>query len=79
MNKLIKAKTNFLDVKTQKKALKIWFNLKREELDDPKALTRDMSQIGHWDNGDYELHISDDENLDYVISLAKQSYKENSV
>lgn len=73
------AKTNFLDVRTQKKALKIWLNLKRGELDDPKALTRDMSHTGHWGNGDYELHISDDENLDYIISLAKQSYKKNSV
>ena len=72
-------KTNFLDIRPQKKALKIWFNLKKGELDDPKALARDMSQTGHWGNGDYELHISDEENLDYIISLAKQSYKKNSI
>jgi len=29
-------------------------------------------------NGDYELQISNDENLDYVLGLAKQSYKKNS-
>jgi predicted transport protein len=72
------AKTNFLDVRIQKKALKVWLNLRKGELDDPKGLTKDMSQIGHWGNGDYQLHISDDENLDYLISLAKQSYKKNS-
>jgi len=72
-------KTNFIDVRPQKKALKIWFNLKKGELDDPKALTRDMSKIGHWGNGDYELHLSDSENFDYIISLAKQSFKKNSL
>lgn len=73
------AKTNFVDIRPQKKALKIWFNLKRGELDDPGALARDVSKIGHWGNGDYELHISDDENLAYVVSLAKKSFQKNSL
>ena len=73
------SKTNFLDIHPQKKALKIWLNLRKGELDDPKSLTRDVSKIGHWGNGDYELQISDDENLDYIVGLAKQSYKKNSV
>lgn len=73
------SKTNFIDIRLQKKALKIWFNLKRGELDDPQNLTRDVSNTGHWGNGDYELHIYDDENIDYVINLAKQSYKKNSI
>lgn len=73
------AKTNFVDIRPQKKALKIWFNLRKGELDDPKALARDVSKIGHWGNGDYELHISDDENLGYIINLAKQSFRKNSL
>jgi len=73
------SKTNFVDIHVQKKSLKIWLNLGRGELDDSKGLTRDVSNIGHWGNGDYELQVSDDENIDYIISLAKQSYKKNSV
>lgn len=72
------AKTNFIDIRIQKKALKIWFNMSRGELSDPKHLTRDVSGVGHLGNGDYELHMNDDSELDYIISLAKQSYTINS-
>lgn len=73
------SKTNFVDIHVQKKALKIWLNLIKGELNDPKGLARDVSNIGHWGNGDYELQVSDDENIDDIINLAKQSYKKNSV
>jgi predicted transport protein len=72
------SKTNFTDVEIHKKELKVYFNLKKGELDDPKGLTKDVSQIGHWGNGDYEVKMSNDENLDYIVSLVKQSYKKNS-
>ncbi|MEA1992889.1 MAG: DUF5655 domain-containing protein [Euryarchaeota archaeon] len=71
------ARTNITDVHTQKKSLKIWINLRKGELDDPKNLARDVSNVGHWGNGDYELQIKDDEDLEYIVSLIKQSYKKN--
>lgn len=73
------SKTNFVDIHIQKKALKIWLNLRSGELDDPKGLARDISKIGHWGNGDYEIQVSNDENIDYIISLAKQSFRKNSL
>lgn len=69
--------SNIADIHVQKKALKIWINLFKGELDDPKELARDVSNIGHWGNGDYELQIQNDENIDYIMSLIKQSYKKN--
>lgn len=69
--------SNIADIHVQKKALKMWINLFKGELDDPKELTRDVANIGHWGNGDYELQIRDDENIDYIMSLIKQSYKKN--
>lgn len=72
-------KSNFLDIHIYKKSLKVWLNLKKGELDDPKGIANDVSKIGHWGNGDYELHISNDEDLDYISSLVKQSYKKNSI
>lgn len=68
-------KKNIVDVHILKKSLKIWINLKKGEIDDPKGLARDVSSIGHWGNGDYEIQISDDEDLEYLMSLIKQSYK----
>lgn len=69
--------SNIADIHIQKKALKMWINMFKGELDDPKELARDVSNVGHWGNGDYELQIRDDENLEYIMSLIKQSYKKN--
>lgn len=68
---------NVVDIHPQRKALKIWINMIIGELDDPKGITRDVSSTGHWGNGDYELQISTDENLEYILSLIKQSVKKN--
>ncbi|RQP14811.1 MAG: hypothetical protein EAS48_00745 [Chryseobacterium sp.] len=63
----------FADVCILKSSLKLWINLKRGQLDDPKKLARDVSCIGHWGNGDYEIIVSDTTNLEYVMSLIKQA------
>ena len=44
-------------------------------LDDPKEFTRDISDIGHLGNGDYDLTISSEKEIEYVLSLIKQSYE----
>ena len=72
--------TNFSDVLIQKSQIKLFINLRSGELNDPQNLTRDLTKpqkVGHWGNGDYEILINDLENLDYIISLVKQSYDKN--
>ena len=49
-------------------------NMKIGQLDDPKEMTRDVSEIGHWGNGDYEVKIESNTDLDYLMFLVKQSY-----
>lgn len=68
---------NFLSLQIQNSKIKIWINLKKGNLDDPKNITRDVSEKGHYAVGDYEIHLKDDENLEYVLSLIKQSYLKN--
>lgn len=68
---------NVIDILPQKKALKMWINMSKGELDDTKGITRDVSTTGHWGNGDFEIQIRDDENLEYILSLVKQSIKKN--
>lgn len=63
----------FTDICILKGNLKLWINLKRNHLDDPKKLARDVSSIGHWGNGDYEIVIKDTKNLEYIMSLVKQA------
>ncbi len=65
--------SNITDISLLKKHLKMWINLKKGKLDDPKKITRDVSEIGHWGNGDYELIMEDDGNLEYIMSLVKQA------
>lgn len=63
----------FTDICILKSGLKIWINRKKGELDDPKHLMRDVSSIGHWGNGDYQLSVADTANLEYIMSLIKQA------
>ncbi|GIW62286.1 MAG: hypothetical protein KatS3mg090_0112 [Patescibacteria group bacterium] len=72
------ANTNFADIHPQKSQIKIWINLNKGELNDTKNLARDVSKIGHWGNGDYEIVIKSNSNLDYIMTLIKQSYKKHS-
>lgn len=51
-------KTNIFDLQFAKYKLKIWINMPKEELKDPKEFARDVSSIGYHGNGDYELTIS---------------------
>jgi len=71
------AGSNIADVRLQQSGLKMWINLTKGELDDPKELSRDVSNVGHWGNGSYEIKIENDENLEYIMSLIKQSLKKN--
>jgi len=68
-----KKNSNIADITIQRKGLKMWINLKKGNLDDPKKITRDVSETGHWGNGDYELLITDSVNLEYIMSLVKQA------
>jgi predicted transport protein len=67
----------FCDVVLQGKGLKVYLNLKSGDLQDQKKIARDVSNVGHWGNGSYEIRISDLEDIDYIISLLKQALKKN--
>lgn len=62
----------FMDICLLKNSLKIWINLKRGQLDDPRNIAEDVSSTGHWGNGDYQIKVSDDKHLEYIMSLVRQ-------
>jgi predicted transport protein len=73
-----KVDTNtFCDFIFLNKSLKLHLNLKIGELEDSRNIARDVSNVGHWGNGAYEIKLTDQEEIDYVLSLIKQSYKKN--
>lgn len=68
-----KKSKNIADIVVLKNNLKIFINLKKGELDDPKNIMRDVSSVGHWGNGDYEVLVSNTKDLEYIMSLIKQA------
>jgi predicted transport protein len=69
--------SNVVDIHIQKNALKMWLNLQQGDLDDPKEIARDVSSVGHWGNRDYEIIMRTNEEMEYILSLIKQSLKKN--
>lgn len=69
-----KAETNFVDVVPQTKRLLLVLNLGIADIEDPKGLCRDISNIGKWGNGDVEVGLNSLEDLPYVIGLVRQSF-----
>jgi len=65
----------FTDICILKNSLKIWINLNKGKLDDPKKLAEDVSEKGHWGNGDYQISVETDKDLEYIMSLIKQAIK----
>ena len=68
-----KAETNFVDVVPQAKRLLLVLNIGVAELDDPRGLCRDISNIGRWGNGDVEVGLSSLNELPYVMGLIRQA------
>ncbi|MFP6225780.1 DUF262 domain-containing protein [Helicobacter pylori] len=64
---------NFVDIVVQTKDLKLYLNMPFNELQDEKNLARDMTNKGHWGNGDIEVKLETKENIPYCLGLIKQA------
>ena len=70
-----KAETNFVDVVPQAKRLRLSLNLKFHELNDPKKLATDVTNLGRWGNGDVEVGLTKLEELPYTMGLVRQAFE----
>jgi uncharacterized protein with ParB-like and HNH nuclease domain/predicted transport protein len=68
-----KAETNFVDIVPQAKQLRISFNMKFNQIDDPRNLCLDVSEKGRLGNGDVEFHLTNHGGIPYVLMLASQA------
>ncbi|TPH29213.1 DUF262 and DUF1524 domain-containing protein [Helicobacter pylori] len=64
---------NFVDIVVQTENLKLYLNMKFNELQDEKNLARDMTNKGHLGNGDIEVKLETKENIPYCLGLIKQA------
>lgn len=72
-----KGSRNITDIEFHKNRLKIYINMKKDSLNDPLKIAKDISNKGHWGNGDYCVEINNEDDIDNIIPLIKQSLKLN--
>ncbi len=69
--------TNFVDIVLYRNQLNLFLNMKKGTLNDPRNMAKDVSTVGHWGNGDYQVIVNDSSNIGYILSLIRQSYDKN--
>jgi len=69
-----KGNRNILSIDKQTAAIKITINAKKGTLKDTQGLLRDVSEVGHWGNGDYQIKLNSQAYFDDVFSFIKQIY-----
>ncbi len=75
-----KLTTNFVDIVVQRDSLRISLNIPSGRLNDPTGIARDLTKpkpVGHLGNGDYDVKLERNEDIDAVMALIKQSYEYN--
>ncbi len=70
-----KAETNFVDVVPQAKRLRLSINMAFADINDPKGLCKDVTNLGRWGNGDVEVGLKSLDELPYIMGLVRQSYE----
>ena len=65
---------SFTDIIVSNKGLWVVLNVKKGDLNDPLGKTEDISEKGHWGNGDYRIWLENDDDFEYTIGLIKQAY-----
>ena len=69
-----KLDTNFVDIVFQKQRLRISVNMKFSEINDPNGICKDITDLGRWGNGDVELFMEHQDELDQIMEIVKQSF-----
>lgn len=69
-----KTTTNFVDVVPQRNRLRLSLNMEFGEVDDPKGICKDVTNVGRWGNGDVEIGLSSSDQIEDVMALVRQSY-----
>jgi predicted transport protein len=69
-----KTTANFVDIAFQKSRLLLFLNINFQQIKDPKGLCRDVSNVGHWGNGNVEVGFSSLDQIDDVMFLVHQAF-----
>lgn len=65
---------NFCGIVVQASKLWVYIDIPNPELQDPRGIAEDCSSIGHWATGSTRIAVAPHGDLDYALSLIRQSY-----
>jgi uncharacterized protein with ParB-like and HNH nuclease domain/predicted transport protein len=74
-----KTNTNFVDVIIQNSRLRLIINMKFADIIDPKGICKDITCVGRWGNGDVEVELNSLDDLDDVMEIITQSFRQQVV
>ncbi|WP_236641722.1 GmrSD restriction endonuclease domain-containing protein [Rodentibacter pneumotropicus] len=70
-----KFENNFVDITPQAKQLKLVLNIRFADIQDPRGLCRNITDIGKWGNGDVEVKLNNMDDLPYIMGLIRQAFE----
>lgn len=73
-----KTTTNFVDIVPQKSRLRLSLNMQFDEINDPEGKCKDVTELGRWGNGDIEVGISSQDEIEYTLFLVRQSFEKHT-
>ena len=72
-----KGNRNIVDMDFSRNRIRVTINMKKGSLEDPTGIAEDITGIGHWGNGDYRVDVYNEDDIDKLMPLIKQSLKVN--
>ncbi len=73
-----KASTNFVDITPQRNRLRLFLNMAFTEIRDSQNICRDVTNIGHWGNGDVEVDFSSLSQIEDIMFLVRQAFQKHN-
>ena len=72
-----KNEKNFVEIVPQKSGLKLSLDIPISVLKDEKGICEDVSYKGRWGTGETRIYLKDEQDVNYIMDLIKQSYEYN--
>ncbi len=69
------AETRIVDLVPLQKCLRLYINLPFHELNDPRGIAIDVTNLGRWCIGEVRVNLDDLDDVRYVMSLVSQAFE----
>lgn len=75
--KFVRNKKDIAEFVFQRSKIRVFINLKYSQINDYQSKLRDVSGVGRWASGECEFAYENIEDMEYLLSLIKESYNKN--